>query len=136
MNRKKFENDYVKMWLDEKGILHNEYKNKLKINSEVAKQLIKDRIYFTEGISRPMFMDLSTFLDVDREARRILSRDGTKLITAGAFYSPNQIGALAIRIFIGFDLILNGKTPFPVKAFSQKKKALVWLESFLVEKMN
>lgn len=125
MNNLNIENDYVKIWIED-GIIHNIYKPNLEINLAVAKIMVRDRLRVSDGITYPLFVDISNLISVDIGAREYLSGgEATKLISAGAFYTTTPIAKFAGKLFLDVN---QPKTPAQI--FSDKQEALDWLQQF------
>lgn len=119
------DNEYAEIWLED-GIIFNSYKPNLVINLEIAKLMVKERLRITNGITRPLFVDISNLISVDLEAREYLSGgDAIKFASAGAIYSTNPISKFAGKLFIDVN-----QPNAPTKIFSNKEEAIEWLQQF------
>lgn len=119
------ENDFCRMWISN-GILIVEYKPGLVMNVEVAKQMVSDRLKFSNGISRPVLLDGRNFVSMDRATMKYYkTKEVVQCITAGAFLTGNALTCLAGNIFLTLE-----KPLVPTKLFSDEKKALEWLEKY------
>lgn len=125
MRKISVDNQYIKIWIED-GIVFSFYKPNLQINLEIAKQLVLARQEASEGIARPLFIDISNLISVDLEAREYLAGEqGVQLITAGAIYTSNPISKFVGKLF----LYVN-KPQKPSKIFSSKKEAIEWLQEY------
>jgi len=120
---KRFENDYVSMWIDD-GILFSSYKINLAIDLERAKKIVEDRLSFTEGRSYLILIDFSNIKSVSKEARDYMNDPdgGLKGILGGAFLSNNVVGTLFINLYIKIN-----RPSTPTRFFTNKDEALQWL---------
>ncbi len=120
------ENEYIEAWLVD-GIIEAMYKPGLReIDLAITKQVVKDRLEASKGVSRPLFIDMNKVVDVDQASREYLSDgDGIKYLNATAIMVKNQVTKFLANIFIRFN------TPkIPTKFFTKKEDALRWLEQF------
>lgn len=125
MEKVSVENDYVKIWLED-GIIHSSYKPNLVINLEIAKQMVKERLKISDGIARPMFIDISNLVSIDLEAREYLSGgDAVKFVSAGAIYSTSPISKFQGKLFVDVN-----QPEATAKIFSNKEEAIEWLQQY------
>lgn len=119
------ENKYHKMWVQD-GVVHQEYKPELRINIDIAKSMVQDRLSLINGQTMPLLIDARNFASIDSDARRYLgSHDAAKLQSAGAIFINNYLVMLASNIFLNIN-----KPPIPAKVFTDKNKAIRWLQQF------
>lgn len=123
MRENYYENDYAEIWIED-GIVFNIYKPNLVLTLEVAKKLVEDRLRVSNGVSRPLFADISELISVDRKARRYLSKEGGELVNAGAFLVTSPISKFAGNVFMKID-----KPTVPMRLFTSKDKAIEWLNT-------
>lgn len=113
------------MWINN-GIILGAFKPDLVINLRVAKDIINDRKTLSEGITRPLLIDITYLLSIDTPARNYLaSSDACEFLSAGAIYTNNKLLA-----FLGDAWILLDKPLIPSKVFTNKEAGLKWLETF------
>ena len=123
MKESYLENDHVKIWIED-GILFIEYKPKLVVNITVAKKIVEDRLKVSGQVMRPMFTDGRNFVSIDNASLAYLkSNEATQYVSAGAFFIDNVLQRLIGNIFITID-----KPLIPAKLFTDKEKALQWLQ--------
>src|SRR4051812_19230574 len=116
MENVSIDNDYVEIWMED-GIIHNSYKPNLVINLEIAKLMVSERLRISDGIARPLFIDITNLISVDLEAREYLSvGEALKFVTAGAIYSTNPISKFAGKLFIDVN-----QPKAPTKIFANKE---------------
>ena len=120
-----FENDFTKMWMKD-GIVHSEYTPNLNITLEMAKIAVVERIKFMKGVSMPIFADVRNALSIDKEARDYLSsKEGTHLLTAGAFHVSSQVEKIMGTFFIKIN-----RPIIPTRLFTNYEEAIKWLSTF------
>jgi hypothetical protein len=125
MENLKIENDYVEIWLED-GIIYNIYKSNLIINLEIAKLMVSDRLIISDGICRPLFVDISNLISIDMGARAYLSgEEGTKLVKAGAFFTTTPLAKFAGKLFLDVN---QPKTETQI--FTNKQEAIEWLQLY------
>lgn len=120
--------EYAETWL-ENGITVQKYNHGLKVDLEVAKTLVHERIRAAGGVSRPGLADISGLYSTkDSEAMKYLSssNEALHLVNAGGFYVKSFYQRLAMKFFLSF----MKKPPFPVKIFSDREEAMNWLSKF------
>jgi len=120
------ETKYAFFWFDN-GILFACYRPNIVIDINVAKQIVAERLNFSNGKDWPLLADIRQLLHVDFVARKYLagSVDATKNISAGAILGDSLISRFAGNIFLKID-----KPKIPSKFFTDEKKAISWLEKF------
>ncbi|MBL4706396.1 MAG: hypothetical protein JKY54_17845 [Flavobacteriales bacterium] len=132
------ENHYVETWLDD-GIIYVNYKTHLKkITIDIAKQNILDRLYVTQGVTRPCIILSNNAVTVDRESRKLFADgDGIKHLSAGVILVDNYLSKLVANIFLSQYMPIK-LTKVPTKLFhkTEKKQAIKWLRNYTVERLN
>jgi hypothetical protein len=119
------ENDFCKIWLSN-GILFVEYKPRLVMNLEAAKQIVADRLKVSNGVSRPLFLDARNFISMDRATMKYYkTKEVVEYITFAAFLTGSPLSSLAGNIFLALE-----KPLVPTKLFTDEKKALKWLKKY------
>ena len=119
------ESEYSIMWI-ENGIGYQSYKPGLNITLDIAKQMVEERIQSFNGIARPVFVDIRSLKSIDAASRRYFaSKEAGKLILAGAIYLTNPLARWLGNVFLNIDIPIT-----PAKLFTDKDKALQWLERF------
>lgn len=125
MQEKKIETDYAKFWI-ENGILFFIFKPGLILSERISKQMVQERLKISNGVIRPMFIDIRHLVSTDIKARKYMaSEEAILFISAGAIHVNGLISKLAGNIFITVD-----KPLVPTKLFTDKDKAIRWLEKF------
>jgi hypothetical protein len=119
------EDEYSEMWI-ENGIGFQVYKPNLEITIDVARKMVEKRISSFNGISRPVLVDIRNLASVDRESMKYFAtREAGELIRAGAIYMNNPITRWFGNIFLTLDQPIT-----PARLFTNKAKALNWLEKY------
>lgn len=107
-------------------ILYSKLKADLIVDMNVAKDIVMEREKLSEGIARPIFVDISGLLYVDNESKSYLaSPEACKLISGGVIYTRDRL-----LNFVGSSFILLEKPNVPAKAFICENNALNWLQQF------
>lgn len=123
--REKIDTPYYVMYL-EHGIIHQVYKPDLIITVEIAKQMVSHRLEITKNITRPVFVDVRNLVAINAASRKYLAGEmAVKYVSAGAIFLDNYLHYLAGTVSIKID-----KPTVPSKLFTDKEKALQWLEHF------
>lgn len=124
MNNLNIENDYVKIWIED-GIIHSVHKPNF-INLEMAKVMVRDRLKVSNGIVRPMFIDISSMASTNIETRKYLSsEEAIYLVSAGAIYTANPIAKFAGNLFLHIN-----QPKVPTRIFTNKQEAIEWLQQY------
>jgi hypothetical protein len=119
------ESEYSIMWI-ENGIGYQTYKPGINITLEIAKQMVKDRVQSFNGVARPVLVDIRSLKSIDAASRRYFaSKEAGELILAGAIYLASPLARWAGNVFLNIDVPIT-----PAKLFTDKDKALEWLERF------
>ncbi|MGE0566427.1 MAG: hypothetical protein AB7O73_00645 [Bacteroidia bacterium] len=123
--REKIDTPYYAMYL-KGGIIHQIYKPELIITLEIAKQMVTHRLEITKRITRPVFVDVRNLVAIDAASRKYLAGEmAVKYVSAGAIFLDNYLHYLAGTVYIKID-----RPAVPSKLFTDKEKALLWLEPF------
>jgi hypothetical protein len=119
------ENDFSRIWLS-KGIVFVEYKPRLVMNMEAAKQIVTDRLKISSGVSRPLFLDARNLVSIDRATMKYYkTKEVVQHITSAAFLTESALTTLASNIFLALE-----KPLVPTRLFTDEKKALRWLGKY------
>jgi hypothetical protein len=125
------ESAYVTTWL-ENGVIHFVYKPNLMIDLAIAKSTVQTRLGVTKGIPRPILADIKGMKRVNDEARDYLaSEEACQLIISLAVMTNTPIQNLFANFYLKFS-----KPKMPTQLFTDKAKALRWLEFFKQQKQN
>ena len=102
------------------------YRKGLKINLQIAREVVNDRIAFTEARPLPALIDCHGVVSVTKEARDFLaSEDGSKGITAGAIVLNSPVGSVIANFFLSVT-----KPNIPARTFTKRETAMKWLSKF------
>jgi hypothetical protein len=126
MKESYIESEYFELWI-ENGIIHGIYKPNLKIITiDIAKQMVSSRLKLSNGITRPIFVDLCRAVAIDKASRTYLAEgDAIKYLSATAIVVKDQVTKLGASIYIRID-----RPKIPTKFFIDEKAALQWLEQY------
>lgn len=110
-------------------IVFLEFRNSLKVDLPVAKEIVASRLNFTKNKKHYLIVDISNVKEVSLDAKEYMQRPdaGLKNILGAAFVGTNPISALIANIFI--------KTPkeFNARFFTAKEDAYNWILDYRQE---
>jgi hypothetical protein len=113
------------MWISN-GILFMEYKPRLVMNVDIAKQIVHDRLKVSNGVARPVLLDARNFVSIDRATMKYYkTKEVVECVTSAAFLTGSALSSLAVNIFLTLE-----RPRVPTKLFTDKEKALKWLEKY------
>lgn len=116
---------YVRYELQD-DLLIGTYKKGLKINLEMAKEIVKTRLEFTDHRPVVVLVLNQGVVSMDKKARDFLSSDeGVRGCIAGAIVLDSPVGS-----FLGNFFLSVSKPKIPARTFSKKEAALKWLQQF------
>ena len=124
LNSSNFKSNNFEMWVED-GIFHvvilTDY-----VTLDIAEECVKQRMRITQGKSYPMLSDSRKVVHFEKEARKFLAlNENVANLNAGAILIENQLQ----KILGNFFLHVN-KPGVPARMFTEKEKALSWLEHF------
>jgi hypothetical protein len=111
------------------GMLFITYKKGISITLEDAKEMIKNRLLFTQNVSYPMLVQDEGISFIAKEARDFMSKEGTEGVIAGAFVLKSVYSTFLINFYLSVT-----RPKVPNRMFTDPTKALEWLEQFLPKK--
>jgi hypothetical protein len=130
---RKREYRYINVWSEDSDIdiIFGSYSPRLEIDIEIAKELVKNRIEFSDGVPSYALIDFSNVKSVTKEARDYMNdpEGGLKGVLGGAFLSNNVVATLFINLYLKIN-----KPIVPAKFFTNKKDALEWLRTIRSKK--
>lgn len=128
-----YENDFCEYWIDEFGVVHEIFKSTFSVlNLEVAKVITMDRLKVSNGVARPLYVELGKATKMDRAANRYLSTGpAMECLTATGILVRDQIEKLGANIYTGFF-----KPSVPTRFFTDKAKAMEWLRHYTQDSLN
>ena len=115
-------------WIDQDGILYQDYPYGTEIKLEDSLEELKIyRTAFCNGIKRPIIVDISNIKSVSKESRDIYSSEEMgDIISAAALIVSNPVSRILGNFYMGIS-----KTKMPVRMFATSKDAKNWLKDFL-----
>lgn len=122
---------YTSFWkeIDDDIIFWN-YSPNTVMDINVAKELVKNRMEYTEGKDFYTIVDVSNLKSVTKDAREYMSHPdfGLKGILAGAFISNKPVTTMVVNFFLAIN-----KPIVPAKFFTAKEEALKWIKRVKAE---
>jgi hypothetical protein len=122
----------ISFWQEsDDGIIFWKYSPQIEIDIVIAKELVTDRLDYTNGKSVYALVDVTNIKSTTKEARDYLNavEGGLQGLSAGAFLSNNVVSTLVINLFLKIS-----SPAIPAKFFTDKNEALTWLKSVRTEK--
>lgn len=109
---------------DDSDIVYATYAPRLEINLDIAKELVKDRIWFAENQPHYVLIDFTQVRSVTKEARDYMNspEGGLKGILGGAFLSNNVVATLFVNLYLKVS-----HPAIPARFFTSKAEAVKWL---------
>ena len=95
------------------------------ITLEAAKDIVKQRLAYTNNVPYRLVVSGEGLRAVDKEARSYLSKEGAEGVMAGVLLVNSIYTEFFGNFFLNISKPLN-----PAKLFTDKEKALEWLEQF------
>ncbi len=118
---KQFENNFLKLsHID--GILHMEFKPKVKFNLEEIEETISLRHQFSNHQHQYVCLSLKNVRSFSKEIWEYTHLYGQEYIHACAFVIHSHIAKFIYNVFVTYK-----KPKIPIKAFSKKEDAVAWL---------
>ncbi|MCW3090010.1 MAG: hypothetical protein JWP81_1079 [Ferruginibacter sp.] len=109
------------------NILVGTYKKNVSINLAIARQIVLDRLSFTEGKMYPSLIMSEGIISMDKPAREYLSSEqGTAGLVAAAIIANSPFSWMLGNFFMKVN-----KTSMPVKIFTKIPRAIGWLKTFI-----
>lgn len=125
MKERYLENDYAEIWF-ENGIVHIVYKPGCVLNINNIKLIVQCRLKVSAGTKGPILIDLRNLVSSDNATRAYLATpEAEKYLSAGAMLITNEIQKLLMNLYLKID-----KPNLPARVFTNREKALEWLEQF------
>jgi len=110
----------------ENGILFCVAHTDLLLDFEKVKTVVAKRVSLCDGKLYPTFFDVGKAKYASKEVRDYLTKAGSEGVSAAAFYVDN----IATKVFVDCYLVVH-KPSMPTKIFSNKEKAVQWLQQFI-----
>lgn len=132
MKESYLENEYAEFWI-ENGIIINVYKDGFKqYDLTIAKSILHDRLKVSNGVTMPVYIELKRLNGADEDARRFMaSQEAMQYLSAAALVVPDHITKFLANTYHKFH-----KPGIPTKVFTNKGKAIQWLEQFKTHQLN
>lgn len=112
----------------EDGILYGKLigPDKLVMDLEMAKAIVKERLELSNGKDYPVVLDLDKLSMTDKSVRDFMNKEGTEGIKAGAIVTKK----IFVKHIMNFFLKVS-KPEVPAKLFSDEKEAVKWLKKYV-----
>ncbi|MCG8577743.1 MAG: hypothetical protein MI810_22875 [Flavobacteriales bacterium] len=131
MNRT--ETDYAIMTFDD-GIVTCTYKDKVVLDLDAAKAIIKQRKETSDYKAVPALVDARHVKQITKESRDYFNRvEGSELLTAVALVASSVLTRHLGNFFIK---ITYRKGKVPIQLFSDIDKAIEWLKKYRLEEVE
>lgn len=121
---KEYEDDQLKIKLDERKILYVSFKKETSLTLETAKKFISGRAKITEGKNYPVLSDLRNIKNSEEDAIKFLDSIATDNTTT-AIITNNKFERL-----IGNFIVAISKPRLPIRLFKNEERALLWLNNY------
>lgn len=115
---------YVTMNIED-GIFHMNYHPLKELNMTIAKEIVKERVAFKNGVAYPSLFDIQQIENSTKEARDYMANEGNNLVKASAIIVSNPM----LRMMANFFIMVN-KPKNPTRMFTDKQSAVEWLKQF------
>jgi hypothetical protein len=122
----KFESPYIKIWMDEEGIICGKYADDVHVSFDVAKEWVEARLSICGGNSYPLLVDMKGVKSSSKRARVYLASIGALQVKAGALIVGNSVSRFLGNVFLTID-----KPSAPTKLFTDEASARQWLKQYL-----
>lgn len=110
------------------GVLFATFHKAVVIDLGAAHKILSSRLEMTGEKEYPALVDSSGVKSFTKEARDYLSSDAGRIgVKATAIIAAGYMGSTIANFFLKVTI---GKPIVPTKLFSDRKKALAWLEKF------
>ena len=127
MKKNVLDRNYVYLELED-GILFVTFKEGLEMTLEIAKEIVEARVNFCGGKSYPGLANDMGLVSMDKYSRDYLSSDeGIKGVSAAALLTDSVFNTFIANFFLQINVI---KPKVPTRIFTDKFKALKWLEQY------
>ena len=123
--KKTLDTPYVHFELRD-DLLIGTYKKGLKVTLEIAKEIVKTRLEFTDYKPKLTLALNQGVISMTKEARDYLASDeGIRGVLAGAIVLDSPVGS-----FLGNFYLLVSKPKVPARIFTKNEEAIKWLSKF------
>lgn len=122
-DKEPYSTDHITMWISD-GIFHSEYPEGLVVTLEIAKQIVQDRIAYTEGNLYPVLVDIRNIAKVEFNAMKYwASEESYSSISKLAVYSDKVVSKIIFNFWLYVD-----KPYRPTRYFTQLDEAYSYLK--------
>lgn len=109
------------------GILLGPYPPDFRIDLEIAKRIVQERLDFVNGQSFPALIDTTEVKSITKEARDYFNSD---IAAAGISSAAIIVGSVFMSYIANFMIKVNWRrNKMPMRVFTDKNEALNWLKS-------
>ncbi len=115
-----------KLWLDDGGILHEQFAPKTDLTIQDAKQSMAVGLELSEGADFAWLVDITNLKSITKEAREYFGEVENSHLKATGLVTNAPVS----KVFGNFFLRFN-KPKLPVRLFSSEIQAHDWLKTFL-----
>ena len=128
MEQNKQKTSHGEVWMDEDGVLYQDYLPGTVLKLEDSLEELKIyRTTFCKEEKRPIIVDLSNIKTVSKESRDIYSsQEMGDTISAAALIASNPVNRIMGNFYMGIN-----KTKMPVRMFTGAMDAKNWLKDYL-----
>ncbi len=116
-----------KLWLDEEGIVHEQFVPKTGLTIQDAEQSMAIGLELSEDADFSWLVDMTNLKSITKEARAYFGRIENSHIKAVGLVTNSPVS----KVFGNFFLRFN-KPILPVRLFSSEIRAHDWLKKFLL----
>jgi hypothetical protein len=116
---------HTSFWKEEDdNILFWDYCPLTVIDIEIAKELVEDRLKYSEGKALYSIADVTNLKSVTKDAREYMSSPdgGLRGILGGAFLSNSIVNNMVVNLYLKMN-----KPSVPAKFFTKKEDAVTWV---------
>ncbi len=117
---------YVDMRVED-GVFHMVYKPLDLLTIEIAREIVRERVAFKDGISYPSLFDIREVKSTSKDARDFMANEGNDLVIASALLINSSVTKMIGNFFISVSKPKN-----PTKIFTDQPKAMEWLDFYMV----
>lgn len=126
------ENEYCEYWIED-GIIYEIFKPTFDIlDLRIAKIITHDRLAVSNGITRPLYVELGGAIKMERAANKYLSSgEAMNYLSATGILVKDEIQRFGATLYTKFF-----KPKVPTKFFTDKESAIFWLMHHKTEALN
>ena len=119
------ETPFIRIWMED-HIVHCAFRERSVIDLESARHCTREKIALLGKKSHPCLVDLQRINHLTNEAKEYFEDEGSLYGKAGALVTKSGISTMIGNFFLS---IKNNSVP--IKNFTDRRKALEWLEQYL-----